>query len=149
LVQYGTGAAAFSGSTYDPTSHYRAARVLDFHVEQGLTAPVLHASYRRQVALLAERLDALDLSAEVITRDRETPLERYAGFLALRTKRASELERALAGRDVLCDSRGEHVRLGPAPYLSDDQLEAAVEILGDVVGELTQSRRSASRQRTP
>ena len=26
---------AFAGATYDPTSHYRAAAVFDFHAEQG------------------------------------------------------------------------------------------------------------------
>jgi hypothetical protein len=29
-VRYGAGAAAFAGATYDPTSHYRGAAVLDF-----------------------------------------------------------------------------------------------------------------------
>src|SRR6185295_16483886 len=28
-VPYGKGAARFAGATYDPTSHYRAARVFD------------------------------------------------------------------------------------------------------------------------
>jgi kynureninase len=142
-VAYGTGAPAFAGSTYDPTSHYRAARVLDFFTEQGLTAPVLHASYRRQVAFLADRFDALDTPPAVIARDRESQLEGCGGFLALRTPRARELERALGIRGVHCDGRGEHLRLGPAPYLSDAQLEAAVEVLEEVVQAGT--RRSARR----
>ncbi|HAT37900.1 MAG TPA: kynureninase, partial [Gemmatimonadetes bacterium] len=37
-VQYGAGAARFAGSTYDPTSQYRAAAVMDFFRAQGLTA---------------------------------------------------------------------------------------------------------------
>jgi kynureninase len=36
-VAYGRGAERFAGSTYDPTSHYRAARVLAFFAEQGMT----------------------------------------------------------------------------------------------------------------
>lgn len=132
-VAYGTGAAAFAGSTYDTTSHYRAARVLDFFDEQGLTAPVLHASYRRQVALLADRFDALDAPTTLIARDRDTPLEGYGGFLALRTPRADKLEQALGSRGVRCDGRGKHLRLGPAPYVSDAQLEAAVHVLDDVI----------------
>ena len=132
-VAYGAGAARFAGSTYDPASHYRAARVLRFFADQGLAPPVLHASYRHQVALLAERFDALDAPGALITRDRVTPPERRGGFLALVSPHAEALRRALAERGVLADSRGRHLRLGPAPYLSDAQLEAAVAALGDAL----------------
>src|SRR3989454_10201204 len=40
-VSYRAGAARFAGATYDPTSHYRAARVLDFFAEQELTPELL------------------------------------------------------------------------------------------------------------
>jgi kynureninase len=33
---------------------------------------------------------------------------------------------------VLTDSRGEILRLGPAPYLTDAQLMGAVSVLGEV-----------------
>lgn len=136
LVPYGRGAAAFAGSTYDPTSHYRAARVMDFFGEQGLTPEALRASYRRQVDLLAARFDALGLDDALVGRDRSTPLDRFGAFLALDTPRAAALQRALAARGVLADSRGRHLRLGPAPYLDDAQLEAAVERLGEAAREL-------------
>jgi kynureninase len=132
-VAYGRGAAAFAGSTYDPTSHYRAARVFDFFAEQRLAPEVLRASYRRQVELLAAHFDALAIPDDLVTRDRATPLERFGAFLALRSPRATELQRALAERGVLTDTRAEFLRLGPAPYLSDAQLEAAVGVLGSVV----------------
>jgi kynureninase len=132
-VAYGRGAERFAGSTYDPTSHYRAARVLAFFQEQGLTPERLRASYRRQVDLLAAGFDAIGAPDAVITRERDVPLERFGGFLALRSARAGELQRALAGRGVLSDSRGPWLRLGPAPYLSDAQLEAAIAHLGDVL----------------
>ena len=129
-VGYPGGAAAFAGSTYDPTSHYRGARVLDFFVEQELTPERLHASYRHQVSLLARTFDALDLPDALITRDRSVPLERFGGFLALRSRHAERLQRELAAAGVMTDSRGETLRLGPAPYLSDAQLESAVDQLG-------------------
>ncbi len=132
-VAYGRGAERFAGSTYDPTSHYRAARVLRFFDEQGLTPERLRASYRRQVDLLAAAFDALGADDAVITRDRETPLEQYGAFLALRAPRAGDLQRALAARGVLADSRGAVLRLGPAPYLSDEQLEQAVALLGEAL----------------
>jgi kynureninase len=37
---------------------------------------------------------------------------------------------------VLTDARGRFLRLGPAPYLSDAQLEAGVERLADVVARM-------------
>ncbi|HYG67188.1 MAG TPA: kynureninase, partial [Anaeromyxobacteraceae bacterium] len=133
LVPYGRGASAFAGATYDPTSHYRAARVMDFFVEQGLTPERLRASYRRQLELLAAGFDALGADEAIVTRDRKTPLDRFGGFLALESPKAGELQRALASRGVLADSRGRHLRLGPAPYLSDAQLEAAIAHLGELV----------------
>lgn len=134
-VTYGRGAVAFAGSTYDPTSHYRAARVLDFFAEKGLTPDVLQASYRAQVRVLADSFDALGAPDEVIARDRDTPLERFGGFLALRCGdgMARDLQAALARRGVSTDSRGPFLRLGPAPYLTDGQLERAVGVLGEVL----------------
>ena len=131
-VAYPRGAAAFAGSTYDTTSHYRAARVFDFFAEQRLTPELLRASYRRQVDQLAAGFDALGLPDDVVTRDRATPLERFGGFLALRSPHAAGLQRALAERGVLTDTRGDWLRLGPAPYLADAQLEQAVAVLGSV-----------------
>ena len=40
-VRYGRGSARFAGSTFDPTSHYRSAAVLDFFEAQGLTPRLL------------------------------------------------------------------------------------------------------------
>ena len=123
LVQYGEGPHRWAGSTYDPTSHYRAARVFRFFEEQGLTPKVLREVSQRQVARLAEGFDALGLPASVADRDRAVPLERVGGFLALRVPRAGEVATRLRKRDVFADSRGDTLRLGPAPYVSSQQLE--------------------------
>jgi len=129
---YPSGSMRFAGSTYDPTSHYRAARVLDFFEEQGLTPQRLRESYLHQTTLLAERFDELEL--DDVTRDRETPLELFGGFLAVESERAEELSRRLLEAGVVTDSRRRYLRFGPAPYLSDEQLEAAIEQLGRVAG---------------
>jgi kynureninase len=136
-VQYGKGPARFAGATYDPTSHYRAARVFDFFRDQGLTPELLREVSRRQVGLLASRFDALDLDPGVIDRDRDVPLENVAGFLALRTPRAPQLSRSLRARGVFTDVRGDLLRMGPAPYLADEQLEAAIETLGDITARFS------------
>jgi kynureninase len=135
-VAYGRGAERFAGSTYDPTSHYRAARVMRFFDEHGLTPERLRAGYRRQVDLLAARFDALDAPDDLVTRDRVTPLDRYGSFLALRSPVAGKLRAALAARGVMTDSRGSWLRLGPAPYLADEQLDRAVELLGEALRSL-------------
>ena len=80
--------------------------------------------------LLAERFDELGLAD--VTRDRETPLSAFGGFIAFESERAEELSRLLLDEGVVTDSRGRRLRFGPAPYHSDEQLEAAIERLGRV-----------------
>jgi kynureninase len=135
-VEYGAGAAAFAGSTYDPVSHYRGARVFDFFAEQGLRPALLREVSQHQVRLLARRFDELALPEEVLTRDRSVPLDQFAAFLSLESPYAPDLSRRLLERGVFTDARHRCLRLGPAPYLCDAQLETAMAILGDVATRL-------------
>ncbi len=135
-VTYGAGAARFAGATYDPTSHYRGARVFDFFEEQELTPQLLRQVSQHQVGLLASLFDALDADPRVITRDRAVTLPELGGFLALESPRAEELCRRLRDRGVAADYRADILRLGPAPYVSDLQLRTAIDALGSVVREL-------------
>jgi kynureninase len=132
-VAYGSGAARFAGATYDPTSHYRASAVFDFFDQYGLHPGLLRQVSRHQVALLAQRFDDMDADPEVIRRDTSVPLDGVGGFLALRAPRAAELGAMLRQRGVWVDARGDYLRLGPAPYLSDAQLEAAMAELRPLV----------------
>jgi kynureninase len=131
-VHYPAGAGAFAGATYDPTSHYRAAAVFAFHAAQGLTPARLREINRAQVMLLKSRLEQLDADTDR-ARVEPMPDERRGGFLALRTRDAPALARALRTRGVFVDARGDVLRLGPAPYLRDDQLEDAVARFGDAL----------------
>ena len=133
-VVYGQGGDRFAGATYDPTSHYRGAAVFEFFREQGLTPAVLREVSQHQIGVLASAFDALDLDPAVVSRDRGTPLRETGGFLALRSPLAASLARELHARDVMIDTRGDVLRFGPAPYLSDAQLEGAMDTLGEVVG---------------
>jgi len=135
-VTYGPGAARFAGATFDPTSHYRAARVFDFFEELELTPDLLRQVSQHQVGLLASLFDALDADPRVITRDRAVTLSELGGFLALQSPRAEELCRRLRDRSVAADFRADTLRLGPAPYVSDLQLSTAIDALGSVVREL-------------
>ncbi len=132
-VLYSDGPTRFAGATYDPTSHYRAAAVLDFFAEQGLTQDRLRACSQHQIGLLVTEFDALDLDPVVVDRDRSVPLESLGGFLALTSPEAPRIKHALAKRGVHVDHRGHILRLGPAPYLTDEQLGEAMSMLGDVV----------------
>jgi kynureninase len=122
-VRYPRGAARFAGSTYDPTSHYRAARVFDFFAEHGLTPEALRERYLHQTRLLARLLGELGLAVDA---DRD----RYGGFVAVEVEGAESVSRRLLLAGVSTDSRGRHLRLGPAPYLTDAQLAEAIAQLG-------------------
>ena len=131
-IEYGSGAARFAGATYDPASHYRAAAVFAFHDEQELTIDRLRATSQHQVGLLKRTFEALDVDPAV---GRVEPMtdDRRAGFLAIRSPHAGDFCRALRAGGVRSDFRGDVLRLGPAPYLRDDQLRDAVGVLGEVI----------------
>jgi kynureninase len=131
-VQYGRGAARFAGATYDPASHYRARAVFRFFDEQRLTPDRLRALSVHQVGTLERAFDALDLDpavARIVVRD----AERRAGFLAIETPRASELVGELRKRHLYADARGNYLRLGPAPYVTEGQLNEAMAQLADLM----------------
>lgn len=115
----GRAAGRFAGSTYDPTSHYRARAVAEFFDREGLTVEVLRAISRRQTARI---LDALD-GFEVVT-----PRDRRAGFVAVRVGDARGVVERMRQKNVLVDARADLVRLGPAPYLTDDEIDEGVRV---------------------
>lgn len=132
-VRYGKNAARFDGSTYDPTSHYRGAAVMDFFQEQGLTSAFLREVSLHQVGLLEATFRALDLDPAVARLDDGVDAAGRGGFLALECADAGGLCQALRARGVRTDFRGPWLRFGPAPYHSDEQLRGAMEALGEVV----------------
>jgi len=138
-VVYADGPGRFAGATYDPTSHYRGASVFDFFDAQGLDTELLREVSQHQLGLLARLFDRLDADPGLVRRDRLMPLDALGGFLALESPRAGELCQLLRKRGVLTDYRGDVLRLGPAPYLADAQLEAAMDALSDAIGMLARS----------
>jgi kynureninase len=135
-VAYGDGPERFAGATYDPVSHYRAAAVFDFQVAQGLDAALVRAVSQHQMGHLCAAFDALGLDPALAWRDRAVPAEALAGFLAVTSPRAADLVAGLRARGVSADARGDTLRLGPAPYLCDDQLDAALVALGETARAL-------------
>ena len=135
-MSYGQGDARFAGATYDPTSHYRAAKVFAFFDEHRLTPEFLRKISQHQVGLLQRLFDDLDADPKMITRDSSIALENIGGFLALDSPYAEKMNQRLSEHGVLTDYRDETLRLGPAPYLSDDQLGSAIDILGEIIRNL-------------
>ncbi len=134
-VNYGDGGQRFAGATYDPTSHYRAAKVFEFFASNGLDPLLLREINQYQTALLLARFDALDLPPDFICRDHTISQPQRGGFIALHSPHAAALTQALHARQFYCDSRGDTLRLGPAPYLNDQQLLNAMELFAEVVGK--------------
>jgi len=132
-VRYGIGPARFAGSTYDPTSPYRAAEVMDFFEAQGLTPEFLRAVSLHQVGLLVATFEALDLAPGVVRLHTDVTPDQRGGFLALEAPDASGLFESLLERGVRTDYRDTVLRFGPAPYLSDGQIVDAMEALAEVV----------------
>jgi kynureninase len=135
-VRYGRGGARWAGATYDPTAHYRGASVFDFFVEQGLTPERLRSRSQHQVGLLAARCAAPPLAGRVRALGLEGPrgVAGVGGFLALEVDGAERVRRRLEELGVRADHRGSVLRLGPAPYVTDAQLEEAAARLAEAVG---------------
>lgn len=132
-VRYGEGPVRFAGSTFDPTSAYRAATVMDFFEAQGLTDAFLRRVSQHQVGLLVASFRALDLDPSVVSLTHDVDLEERAGFLALRAADAHILFERLLERGVRTDYRGSTLRFGPAPYHTDQQIVDAMAALGEAV----------------
>ena len=112
-VAYGPGPARFAGATYDFTSHYRAAAVFKFFEEQKLTPKKLRELNQQQIGILSGA----------------TANDAIGGFLAISTKGAAKVEQALRKKNIWIDHRGDTLRLGPAPYVSDSQISEAAATL--------------------
>lgn len=132
-VQYDDGNQRFASGTYDPASQFRAAKVVRFFGEQNLTPKVLEKQYRSQVGMLRSLFRELDLDPEFIRLRHSRPLEQNGGFLALRSPKAREIQAELMHRGVYSDARGEILRLGPAPYVTTDQIEQCMQALSEAV----------------
>lgn len=126
-IGYGqTLADRFTGSTYDPASHYRARSVVRFFASEGLSVERLRACSLRQTERLLQGLDGF----EVLT---PRAAERRGGFVAVLVPGAAGVVRALRDRGVYVDARGDVLRFGPAPYTTDAELDAGLAAFRGVV----------------
>lgn len=140
-VAYGGGAARFAGATFDASALYRAAAVLDHFERFGLGVPELRAISVRQTARILSMLSEAGLP-ELVPLAHPDP-ELRGGFVAARCPFAAELVATLRARGVFVDSRGTTLRIGPAPYLTEAEIEEGV---ARVIEAARVSRTSAPRR---
>ena len=127
----------FASGTYDPSSQYRAAKVVEFFREQRLTPKVLRDQYEDQVGLLRTRFLEQDFDPEVIKLTHNAPLSRNGGFLSLTAPKAREIKADLLSRKVFTDARGSILRLGPAPYITEAQIDAIIAELKTSIAKIS------------
>jgi selenocysteine lyase/cysteine desulfurase len=129
-VAYGEAGARFAGATFDASALYRARAVLAHWARFGLGVAELRGISKRQTARLITRLDEAP-GAPPLVSSRDPG--RRAGFVTLRVPQAGQIVTALRRRGVWVDARGDLLRLGPAPYLLDDELDRGVAILIEIL----------------
>lgn len=127
-LRYGsTQADRFAGSTYDPSGHYRAAKVIEFFKEHEMDVDTLRASSLRQTQRIMQGLASLEIITPKNNAER-------AGFVAVRIANAEQVVKDLRQQGIFVDARNDIVRFGPAPYTTDDEIDRAVSATLSLVG---------------
>lgn len=135
-VTYDDENQRFATGTYDPASQFRAAKVVEFFREQGLTPEVLHAQYRQQITMIRRLFLEQQIDPSRIKLRHRQPVEENGGFLALQSPKAREIRASLLEKNVFTDARGDILRMGPAPYITAKQIEQAMDALAKTVEKL-------------
>lgn len=135
-VTFDDGDQKFATATYDPISQYRAAAVVDFFGEQGLTPVVLRKQYSTQLRYLRELFDEKAFSPEIIQHANLRPVDESGGFLSLLSPHARKLRSMLLEQEIFTDARDDILRIGPAPYTTSNQCEQVMQALGECVAAL-------------
>jgi len=135
-ILFDDGDNRFLGGTYDPISQYRAARVVRFFEEMGISPELLERQYRTQVQMIRDGFKRLDLPEDMIRLKHDVPATSTGGFVALETPHAGIIRTILRERGMLTDHRNTILRLGAAPYVSASQISDALNLLKDVVKQI-------------
>lgn len=135
-VEFDDGNQRFATGTYDPSSQFRAAKVVAFFREQDLTPDVLRKQYVAQVKLLRNLFLEQGFDPDVITLYHQKPLEQNGGFLALQSPHARRIRAELLEENIFTDARDNILRLGPAPYTTTQQIKKAIHGLAQAVNQL-------------
>lgn len=127
-IGYGPAGARFAGATFDPVAFYRADAVLGHFERFGLGVPELRAISTRQTRRIVEALDAAKVTLASSRVDEER-----GGFVAAVVPDAHHVVARLREHGVLVDARGDRLRFGPAPYLTDDEIDRGISLAVDEI----------------
>lgn len=137
LTHYDRSDQRFASGTYDPSSQYRAAKVVEFFKEQGLTKEVLRDQYVQKVELLKKYFLEKDFDPSVIKLTHQKSIaENNGGFLSFTSPKAREIRAHLLAKDVFTDARDQILRFGPAPYTTSAQIKDVMDVLKNTIDDL-------------
>ena len=126
-IAYGTDGSRFSGATTDPSGVYRMSAVLRWLEEEGVGPAEVHD---HALALQARFLTAARLPGDLIPPQPHT----RGNFLTFRSDDAGDLYRSLHFRGVITDYRADRLRIGFGVYHSDEDVDALVAVVNELVG---------------
>ncbi|WP_445666483.1 aminotransferase class V-fold PLP-dependent enzyme [Fodinibius sp. AD559] len=135
-VSYADPNQRFASGTFDSTSQFRAAKVVEFFENMELTPQVLHKQYQAQIKLLRDTFLDRDFDTEIIQLAHQQPVKNIGGFLALQSPFARTIREKLMEQGVFTDARGDILRFGVAPYITTQQISKAMDELKDVVSKI-------------
>ncbi|PAU93400.1 hypothetical protein CK503_11740 [Aliifodinibius salipaludis] len=135
-VSYADPNQRFASGTFDSTSQFRAAKVVQFFENMGLTPQVLYKQYQAQIKLLRDTFLDRNFDTEVIQLAHQQPVENIGGFLALQSPFARTIRAKLMEQGVFTDARGDILRFGVAPYITAQQISKAMDELENVVSKI-------------
>lgn len=124
-----TDAWRFLNGTPNIPSFYAARPGLEIINRVGVSA--IRAKSERQTGRL---LALADSHGYPCTTPRDPA--RRGGTVALQVEHGAEVALALKAREILCDYRpGAGIRLSPHFYTRDDELDAAIEAIGEILAD--------------
>lgn len=120
-----SGGDAFLEGTPPVLAWYQARSGQQFTLAMGVER--LRAYSLLQLAALSEYLKDAGISS-VVGGDAT-----HGAFLAIRLAAATQMSRLLEGHGIICDARGESLRLCPDCLTREEELRRAARVLGEIL----------------
>ena len=126
-MRYAEGSARFLTGTPNVPAHYAGTAGYDLVEEVGVER--IRANSLRQTELLMRLAD----EAGFEVRSPREP-SRRGGTVTVHVPDFPAVHRALGERGIICDFRPDAgIRLGPHFFTSDDELQYAIDQIGDIL----------------
>ena len=136
-LDYGPGGQRFFGSTFDPTSFYRANHVMRWMDQQHLDPYELRRISLERTEYIIQIYNELKLDQYDLQLASPANAQNRAGFVAFKHPKSQNIIQSLKAKNVYVDGRDQNIRIGPAPYTNAQEIEQAMEILLGVTKAIT------------